>query len=97
MDTKTNIRESLLKEYAIDENGRITSPGKFEGESIFVPHLWSLALADDDDGEVFEFKFAPDDVDPLILEFPELKKHLGRRRLIRLREDSQGFVWANGF
>lgn len=100
MPTETNVREELLKEYAVDENGRITTPGKFEGESIFAPHLWSLAMdgfADEDDGEFFGFRFAPDDSDPLIAIFPELKKYLGRKRLIRLREDGQGFVWAMGY
>jgi hypothetical protein len=100
MQTENRVREHLLKEYAIDENGRIKTPGKFEGESIFVPHLWSLAMdgfADEDDGEFYMFRFAPDDSDPLIQQFPELKKHLGRHRIIRLREDGQGFVWAMGY
>lgn len=88
-----NIRD----EYQVDSNGRITSPGKFEGEPIFAPHFWNLALegfSDSDNGSVygFRFNFSNEQDAKLAQEWPELKKWLGRKRSLKLIEDSQGFV-----
>lgn len=69
------------------ENGRITSPGKFEGEQSYVPYFWEAYLngcADRDDGRVLGFDVTAEDK----ALFPALKK----RRTVRLIEDSQGFV-----
>lgn len=74
-------------------NGTIRSPGKFEGEPEFAPELWDIALsgfADSDDGRTYTFKINRDD--PLHAKYPTLKRWLGRRRSIKLFEDSQGFV-----
>lgn len=51
MMTKTDIEHN----YAI-EDGRIVSPGKFEGEPVFAPYFWDIycsgSMSDyDDDGE----------------------------------------------
>lgn len=87
-------REEVLKYYKVVD-GRITSPGKFEGEPIFAPHFWDIGIqgcADSDDGRVFTFRIKRDD--PEHKEFPELKRWLGRKRTVRLFEDEQGFVYA---
>lgn len=86
-------RSEILKQYTVDANGRIASPGKFEGEPIFAPHFWQMGLegfADSDDGRVYGFRLK--NGDPEFREFPELKKWLGRKRSLKLFEDSQGFV-----
>jgi hypothetical protein len=90
------------KAYTHDANGRITQPGKFEGEPIFAPYFWNLALeglADRGNGRSFDFKFsftgkgASAQTDRgLLKDFPELKAWLGRKRTLKLVEDSQGFV-----
>jgi hypothetical protein len=84
-----------------NDGERITQPGKFEGEPVFAPYFWESALngfADSDDGETFTFKLhfsgnkcgtAENDE---LTKFPTLRKWLGRKRTLRLREDSQGFV-----
>jgi hypothetical protein len=87
-------RQQILDQYAT-RDGLIISPGKFEGEPIFVPALWELAIdgfSDGDDGKVYRFNIRDDD--ELRTKFPELSKWLGRKRIVRLREDSQGFVHA---
>ena len=89
---KTIVQDNHGAEYDI-ENGRITSPGKFEGEPIFAPYFWNLGLegfADNDDGSVYRFKITKDDESNPY--WPELKAWLGTKRTLRLREDSQGFV-----
>jgi len=83
-----------------DNDGeRITQPGKFEGEPVFAPHYWQMGLegfSDSDNGSVFTFRFtnesmsSPDGPD---CKFgAELKRWLGRKRSLRMWEDSQGFV-----
>jgi hypothetical protein len=90
------------KAYTHDANGRITQPGKFENEPIFAPYFWDLALeglADRDNGRSFDFKFDFSDIGMqskcdirLLQDWPELKRWLGRKRTLKLVEDSQGFV-----
>ena len=89
------IRADILKQYDCDSNGRITSPGKFEGEPIFAPYYWQMALegfSDSDNGKVFGFRFKKADDDFAI--WPELKKWLGRKRALKLYESEQGFVYC---
>lgn len=82
-------------EYANDGK-RITQPGKFEGEPVFAPHYWDIGLegfADADDGRVYTFKFTRAELDKPETAFgPELKAWLGRKRTLKLWEDSVGFV-----
>lgn len=77
-----------------NDGRRITAPGKFEGEPVFAPYYWDLALqglADADNGKVFKFRF--DGKDGKDTPFAaELKAWLGRRRVLCMREDNQGFV-----
>jgi hypothetical protein len=85
-------RSASLDGYAHDGN-RITSPGKFEGEPIFAPHYWNIALegfADADNGTAYTFKFTNDQDDFAL--WPELRQWLGRKRTLVLIEDDQGFI-----
>ena len=68
--------------------GRITDPGKFEGERPYVPFYWDQYLngcADSDDGRVLRFKVTKDDRQL----FPGM---LNRRRVISLIQTDYGFV-----
>lgn len=79
-------RAEIEQEYKV-EDGRITSPGKFEGEPIYAPYFWDLYLngfADDDDGELLTFAVDQEAID----EFPELQNIA----TVQLWENSQGFV-----
>ena len=77
-----------------DNDGeRITQPGKFEGEPVFAPYFWELGLqgmSDSDDGRTYTFKFKTND--PELNDWPTLKQWFGRKRTLRLSEDSTGFV-----
>ena len=80
-------RAEVLKDYRVDERGVIRSPGKFEGEMLYVPHFWEAYLdggADRDDGTTLGFDVTAEDK----REFPELKG----RRTVRLRVREDGFV-----
>ena len=84
-------REETLKDYKV-ENGIITSPGKFEGERVYVLHYWDLFLngmADEDDGEVLGFMVTLEDA----YHYPELRED-GYRPFdtIRLFQRDDGFV-----
>jgi len=79
-------RQQIEKDYNVVQ-GIIRSPGKFEGEAIYVPYFWDAFLnggADRDNGSVLGFDLTPEDK----LEFPEL---IGRRT-VKLMERSDGFV-----
>lgn len=79
-------RTQIEQEYAV-ENGRITTPGKFEGEAVYVPYFWDAYLngfADRDNGTVLGFDVTAEDKKL----FPELKG----RRTVKLYERSDGFV-----
>jgi hypothetical protein len=79
-------RQQIETDYTV-RNGRICTPGMFEGEAIYVPHFWEAYLdgcADRDDGKVLGFNVTPEDK----REFPELK----RRRTVKLYQRDDGFV-----
>lgn len=72
-------RSQIEAEFTV-VNGRITNPGKFEGEAPFAPAFWSVGLdgfADDTDHDEdaglssFSFRINADDV----REWPELAGH----------------------
>jgi hypothetical protein len=72
-----------------EKQGRITSPGKFEGEMYYVPNFWDMAnqgFADLDGGGGVVFKLGEEDW----AKYPELK---GMTALV-MAEDSDGFMWA---
>lgn len=80
-------RKDIERDYAV-QNGVIRSPGKFEGEAVYVPYFWDAYLngfADGDDGRVLWFRITPEDR----AEFPEIPK---RKRTIRLYQRDDGFV-----
>ena len=78
--TKQEI-ESVRKECDI----RVSTPGKFEGEKLYVPYFYDISL---DSGGALENGIhivEVEDVDKAF--FPELEKDT-----IRLYEDDNGFV-----
>jgi len=80
-------RDEVKRQYRVDENGVIRSPGKFEGEMLYVPHFWEAYLdgmADDDDGTWMKFNVDEGDR----REYPELQGV----RTVKLRTDDSGFV-----
>lgn len=83
-----NIRRGYDSEWLPDGSGRITRPGKFEGEQIYVPHFWDVTL----DGccdQRRDGAWIVEITDEDRRLFPELGK---KRRRVALFEDSQGFV-----
>jgi len=79
-------REEIERQYRV-QDGRIRSPGKFEGEMVYVPFYWGAFLdggADEDDGEVLTFRVTPEER----AAFPELEDS----KTVRLREREDGFV-----
>lgn len=94
MNILTNNEQVSLEGYK--HNGeRIQSPGKFEGEPIFAPYFWDMAmegLADRDDQGVYIFKLAFNGQDRNIVFREQLKSWLRRKRTLHLRQDDQGFV-----
>ena len=86
MIARTEIGDSL-RQSAVESRDACRRPGKFEGCAPYVAFYWDVAMqgfADRDDGEVYGFDVTTADK----LLFPELK----RRRAVRLRETSDGFV-----
>lgn len=82
-------RAEICAEYKV-EDGRIVSPGKFEGSPIYAPHFYQAyldGLADDDDGEVLTFEISDADR----AGFPELAE-VDR---VTMTIDGNGFVWVD--
>lgn len=80
--------DAIRAAYPVNAAGRITRPGKFEGEPIYAPYFWEAFLngcADRDSGGVLGFDITDEDR----AAFPEIPR---RRRTIKLWEDEQGFV-----
>lgn len=83
-------RAEILKMYDVDEHGVIRSPGKFEGEMLYVPYFWQAYLnggADNDDGEYLRFDVNEHD----LALYPELEGLV----MVVLRENGNGFVSAS--
>ncbi len=79
-------RQDIERDYQV-VNGRIVSPGKFEGEAVYIPYFWDAFLngmSDRDDGTVLGFDLTPEDK----AMFPELR----RKRTVRLLQRDDGFV-----
>ena len=79
-------RATILAQYKISL-GLIQSPGRFEGEMLYVPYYWDVYLlygADRDNGRALGFDVSAEDK----VEFPELK----RRRTVKLIKSDQGFI-----
>jgi hypothetical protein len=87
-------REETFRNYKV-ENDRIIEPGKFEGQPVFAPYFWNLALeglSDYDNGKVFSFNLKLNGQDKDNPFLPELKRWLGRKRTLKLVTDSQELV-----
>lgn len=88
-------RQEVGKQYTIVQ-GYIRSPGKFEGEELFVPALWDEVLNGfgdpdyDENGEIVAETIEILDKDPMRVEFPEM-----RPGTYRLYESEQGFVYCS--
>jgi hypothetical protein len=94
MDSKTKggrkmTRKELLDLYQVNDRGRITDPGKFEGEMLFVPYFWDIVLNGfgNATGEFDWVDISREDR----AEFPEV----GRATKIRLHECESGFVFGD--
>lgn len=79
-------RKEIESEYTV-ENGMIRSPGKFEGQCVYMPNFYEDYLdgfADEQAGGVLSVEVDENDK----AQFPELKK----RKRIRFIVTDQGFV-----
>jgi hypothetical protein len=66
-----DVRAAVLARFKTDGKGRITDPGRFQGEQIYVPFFYDLVLNGEGDGEeVVTVKVEAPDREA----FPELKK-----------------------
>ena len=77
-------------EYECDEQGRITSPGKFEGEMCYLPYFYDLAMCgegefDEEDG-TFTVTIEPEDREL----FPQL---VANQHSVTMIESESGFVY----
>jgi hypothetical protein len=83
-------RKETLKEYKINRHGTIVSPGKFEGEPLYVPYFWNDAVPDETFGASMFFGITDDDRK----EFPEIGGHVYG---LKLYESEQGFVYLTEY
>lgn len=89
-------KQEIVKNYNV-KDGRIVSPGKFEGEPIFAPYFYAAwndgqaEIVDELDGEDMDGSYAGFTVTDFdVRQFPELAPHQGN--LVLLHEDGNGFV-----
>lgn len=84
-------------DYATNEAGLITTPGKYAGQPLYVPAFWEASAQGIHDDEYTDragrhfivFRITADD----LLQWPELRDDNGwAYQLIVLCEDAQGFV-----
>lgn len=82
------MTRALIEQTYQVEDGRIRTPGQFEGEAVYLPHFYEVFLDGlwdfDTAGEGVGFYITAEDKK----EFPELKG----RRTVKLRVRSDGFV-----
>jgi len=89
---RTEIRDSIVKQYSINEHGIITDLGKFQTEMCYVPYFWEIGMngfADEDADGVWFFVIDDDDREL----FPDLGEAYG----IALDQSEQGFVGSTVF
>ncbi len=98
-------RAEIMSEYRVVD-GVIRSPGKFEGEPVWAPHAWELALDGAGDDEDCDCE-APEDYDhcncptvsvlyPLTEDYAEFPE-LADVAVIRIWERDDGFVCTETF
>lgn len=79
---------SALSQYLLDDAGRISNPGKMEGEPLYVPYFLDMALdgfADYDDDDNFVIDISDDD--------KKIFPALDGWKTITLEESDTGFVY----
>lgn len=91
MSTDLSKRNQILADFDIEDGiGTINTPGKFEGEMLYVPYFWDMVMDGggdtqyDGDTPIDYFEVTTDD----IRLFPELD---GTKRIAVWESDS-GFV-----
>ena len=84
-------REEILKQYNINGDGVIVSPGKFEGEMLYMPHFWEAYLNGESNTLQDGSLSSPIESGEREM-FPELGK---RKRVVRFNIDDKGFVCEN--
>ncbi len=79
-------REETLQHYKINAAGIITTPGKFEGEAVYMPHVYEVFMdgCADDDGNNILVAITDEDRS----EFPELED----RETVYFTVRDDGFV-----
>ena len=80
-------RLETLASYKVDDHSVIRSPGKFEGEMIYLPHFYDVFL--DGGGEDNGKRIRVDITEEDRKEFPELGK---TKSAIKFYEREDGFV-----
>lgn len=88
LSTIREARRRIEERYRVSPCGTILSPGKFEGEMVYLPYYYDLAMEGrgdmNDDDVVVAFEVLPEEREV----FPEL----GRASEVRLMETDQGFA-----
>lgn len=81
-------RETVAGAYGLDDRGRVTSPGKFEGEPWYVVSLWDLVLEGLHDTEIGDSALflLSHDLTWAVDDYPPGASH------IAVWEDPNGFV-----
>lgn len=86
-------RAEILEQYTV-ENGRICSPGKFEGEQIWAPYFYEEVLNGSSDDSIDEHNGTVTDVFIISAEdraeFPELNDVYA----VLVNEDGSGFAYC---
>jgi hypothetical protein len=85
-------RAEVLNSYDVIGRGSITSPGKFEGEMLYVPAMWESTMhggGDADFGSVQFVIFTDEDRK----EFPEIGPTYG----MAMEESEQGFIYTEEY
>ncbi len=83
------IRAAIEKDYQISRGGMIKSPGKFEGEMIYMPYFFGVFMEGGADGEDERGRITVSVSKEDKLIFPELGK---TRKHVIFKVDDYGFV-----
>jgi hypothetical protein len=88
-------RTEIEQTYKVGADGRITSPGKFEGEPLYVVHFWDFYLDGCDDVHMIDGTYVSrfEVSDEERAEFPELAGAVW----VDLWESEQGFVYSRTY
>ncbi len=83
-------REEIVKEYDVNKYGIIQSPGKFEGEMLYVPYFWDMVMNGMHDHEREDGTCVIDVEEDDRKMFPDLENI----DYVTLYEDGNGFVYT---